>query len=437
MLRLALPVLAEQSLVMLVGLAETWLAGHYLEQAHLAAVSQLTYVLWLFASVFSAVGIGATALVARYVGAGDWTMASRVTNQALLLGSGAALALVLVVAAAHGPLLTASRLEPEAAQLASRYLLLALPALPGMMLEAVGVACLRGAGRMVAGLVVMVVINLVNVAVGAGLLLGIGPLPELGWDGLAIGLSCGYLVGGLAVLGLLASGRAGLRLRWGEMRLDRLLARRLLWVGLPGGADMIAVVLCHLVFVSIINDLGSLPAAAHGVAIRIESLAYLPGHAFQVAAATLAGQYLGAGDQRRAGESVLMACLVGGGIMVTAGAAFFTWGAELAGLFVGPEQADVARLAVPLLRTVACGMPALALMSILSGGLRGAGDTRWPLVFTFVGLVGVRLPGAWLLTHAWGWGVQGAWYAMVADLVVRCVLVVFRFFHGGWKRIEV
>jgi hypothetical protein len=101
---------------------------------------------------------------------------------------------------------------------------------------------------------------------------------------------------------------------------DRDLIRRLLRVGVPGGMDTLLIIFCHLWFVSVINRLGDLAAAAHGVAIRIESLAFLSGIAFQVAATTMAGQYLGARDHHRAGWSVLLACLVGGGVMATAGA---------------------------------------------------------------------------------------------------------------------
>jgi Na+-driven multidrug efflux pump len=74
---------------------------------------------------------------------------------------------------------------------------------------------------------------------------------------------------------------------------------------------------------------------------------------------------------------------------------------------------------------------------VLTGALRGAGDTRWPLVFTLIGFFGVRFPVAWLLAIAWGWGVQGAWYAIVADLTVRAALFSARFAHGGWQRVKV
>ena len=59
------------------------------------------------------------------------------------------------------------------------------------------------------------------------------------------------------------------------------------------------------------------------------------------------------------------------------------------------------------------------------------------MAFTFIGFLGVRIPAAYVLAHSWGWGVRGAWYAMVADVMVRCLLVAYRFNHGGWKRIEV
>ncbi len=249
---------------------------------------------------------------------------------------------------------------------------------------------------------------------------------------------------------MLILGRRGLRLQWSQLRFDRHWIGRLLRVGLPGGIDQTAIVCCHLWFLSIINSLGTLPAAAHGLGVRIESLAYLPGAAFQVAAATMAGQFLGAGDERRASRSVLMALAVGGGLMCSAGLAFFFFGQQLTQLFLGSQTAETASVTVQLLKIVAIAMPAFALGTILTGGLRGAGDTRWPLVFTFIGFLLVRIPLAYFL--AWdeivlpglGWhiqgmslGVVGAWYAMLLDCCVRAVMVGWRFQHGGWKQIRV
>jgi putative MATE family efflux protein len=450
MLRLAWPVLVEQILIMLVGLADLWLTGNFLQQKHLAAIGLMSYVLWMIPCTFGAVAVGATAMTSRFVGAGQTQMAARVTNQAMILGSVFAVVVTAAVGLGGGAFCRLMQLPPEAAPLAARYLWLLTPVIPAMMVEQVGIACLRGAGDTVSGFVAMSLVNLVNIGVGACLVIGIGPFPRLGWEGLPIGTACGYLVGAVTVLGLLLLGRAGMRLRCQWLVPDRELITRLLRIGLPGGFDMVLVVSCHLWYLSIINSLGTLPAAAHGLGVRIESLAYLPGTAFSVAAATLSGQFLGAGDRRRASQSVLMACLVGGGLMVAAGVMFFFQGELLTSFFLGQATRETANLTVPLLKVVAVSMPSLALTLILTGALRGAGDTRWPLVFTMIGFLGVRIPGSYLLAWneiplpwlgitliGWNLGVMGAWYAMVTDVMVRSILVAWRFWHGGWTRIQV
>jgi putative MATE family efflux protein len=290
---------------------------------------------------------------------------------------------------------------------------------------------------MVTGLVTMIAVNAVNIGVSWSLVVGAGPLPELGWDGLAIGTTCGHALGGLIPFTLLVRGRAGLRVERRLLKPDPALARRILRVGLPGGFDVLSLIALQLVFLSIVNQLPVDEVAAHGVAIRIESLAYLPGYAFQIAAATLAGQFLGARDYRQAGRSVMVAGATSCTLLSAMGLVLFFAATPLVQLFLSPEQTGVAAIAPTLLRIVSVAMPPLAIMQVLTGALRGAGDTFWPLVYTILGFVAIRLPIAWLLALEWHWGVAGAWYAMVADMMVRCGLVLFRFAHGGWKRVEV
>ena len=437
LLRLVWPVLIEQLLVMLIGFSDTLLAGHYLTESHLAAMTVINYVLWMLTNLFAVVSIGAIAMTARFVGAGDWPMANRVTNQAFLLGG-----ILAVVFTSCGLLLRDHlagilQLEGESAVHATRYLRFIVPMLPVMMLEAVSIGCLRGAGDMVTGLATMVLVNLVNIVVAWSLLLGVGPLPELGWDALPIGAACGHAVGGLLPFCILLLGRFGLKIQWRLLRPNVDLMRRILRIGVPGGIDVLSIVACQLFFLSIIDRLGPVASAAHGVAIRIESLAYLPGYAFQLASATLAGQYLGARDYAQASRSVLTACAASGSLLAAAGLILFFGSHQLVGLFLSSQQADVAAIVPSLLQIVSVAMLPLAIMQVLTGALRGAGDTRWPLAFTFIGFVGVRIPAAYFLAHTLGWGVEGAWYAMVADVLVRTGLIMYRFNHGGWKRIEV
>jgi Na+-driven multidrug efflux pump len=136
--------------------------------------------------------------------------------------------------------------------------------------------------------------------------------------------------------------------------------------------------------------------------------------------------------------------------MCTIGVALYLAADWLGAQIVSAEQAAIGDEAAELVRIVCLSQPALAVLMVLTGAMRGAGDTRWPLAFTFVGFVMVRIPLG--LALAWSavelpWsgetvqlvdlGIRGAWYAMVIDLYVRCGLAIGRFLHGGWKKIEV
>ncbi len=294
MLWLTLPVLVEQVLHLLVGFVDLWLTGNYLPgEAYIAAMTLMIYTLWLVGNVFGFVALGSTAMIARFAGAGDRVMANRVMNQSMVTGLAWAailMALTLPLASYYPTLMG---LEGTAAAAAERYLTIELCVLPAIMVERVAVACLRGAGDMVSGLVTMAIVNVINMVVSYSLARGVGPLPELGWTGIALGTAIGHVCGALILVVLLAGGRAGFHLRLRDMQPDGDLIRRILRIGVPGGIDVIMVSVCHLIYLRIILSLGDVAAAAHGIAIQVEALGYMPGGAFQISAATLAGQYLG------------------------------------------------------------------------------------------------------------------------------------------------
>jgi putative MATE family efflux protein len=450
MLRLTLPVLLEQMLHLLVGLVDMWLTGNFLPgEAYVAAMTLMIYALWLVGNVFGFVAVGSTALTARFVGARDYPMANRVMNQSIttgLLWSAVLVGVTIPLAVYFPPLMGLKGLAAEAAH---QYLVIELCVLPAVMIERVAVACLRGAGDMVSGLVVMAIVNFINMVVSYSLCSGLGPLPAMGWTGIALGTAIGHCCGAAMLIMLLIGGRAGFHLRLTEMRPDFDLIRRILRIGVPGGMDVILVSACHLAYLRIVLSLGDVAAAAHGVAIQVEALGYMPGGAFQISAATMAGQYLGAKDLVRARHSVIMACAAATGIMVLAGVIFYAAATPLASFFLGGRQSEVVPLAAHLLRIVAFAMGPLAILMVLTGALRGAGDTRWPLALNLLGLLVLRVPLALLLAYPevtlpWGatiagagLGVAGAWYGVMVDIVARCVLLIARFRHDAWQRIDV
>jgi Na+-driven multidrug efflux pump len=230
------------------------------------------------------------------------------------------------------------------------------------------------------------------------------------------------------------------------MKPDWSILRRMFRIGLPGGFDIATLLFSQLLFLALINSLGKASAAAHGLAVQIEALAFLPGAAFQVAAATMAGQFLGAKSPQRATSSVLLCLAMGGLIIGSSGLGMYFFGVEIASLFTGSLTDDTTHNVADLLKIVAFALPSLAVVMILSGGFRGAGDTVWPFVFTAIGFFVFRIPlAAWfaygemeipwigLTITGFGWGIAGAWYAMVIDLVARSLMIGIRFARGRWR----
>jgi putative MATE family efflux protein len=453
MLRMAIPALAEETLVLMVTWTDWVLASRYFAEdgdATKAAMGLMAYLMWLIPSMFSVVAIGATALIARWVGAGDFKAAKKVANQAYLVAGIFSLGLMALTASFGEEFIALMQLKGDSADFAIRYLNIVTPLIPLIMCSQIGAACLRGAGDTTTGFLVKIVVVVVNILVSTLLITGWGLFPQVGWEGIAIGTAAGYAIGGSIILATLIVGRAGLQLRLNSLKPDWDILSKMFRIGLPGGFDIGTLLFSQLLFLGLINSLGKASAAAHGLAVQIEACAFLPGAAFQIAAATMAGQFLGAKSPDRATKSVLLCLYIGGTIMTFGGVCMYFFGIQLATLFTG-DPADLTSINVAaLLKIVAFALPSLAIVMILTGGFRGAGDTFWPFVFTAIGFFLVRIPLAIFLAfglfeipytgitiQGLQWGVAGAWYAMAADLIVRSILVGFRFASGRWSNIKI
>jgi putative MATE family efflux protein len=457
-LGLALPVLAQQSLTLLVLLSDQFLAGHLpaaevsgQRAAYQAAQTTANYLAWLITSYTILVSVGSTALVARFTGAGDTNLAVHVTHQALLL---ALLLGVLgtVVAVGGGLELVVDilQLRGKAADLANLYLQPLFLLLTFQVIETAGISCLVGAGDTRTGLYVMIGVAIVNVPLAWGFVHGWWPLPRLGFVGIALGTALSHALGAAVVLVVLARGRFGLRLQARLFRPRSDLLKRLLHVGIPAGLDSLSVVVGQFWFLSIVNRLGEDASSAHGIALRWEALGYLSGAAFGTAAMTLVGQNLGANQPERATHSGWVAFGLGTAVMCVMGAIFFLLARPMFEVFCPHEsQRPIIDAGVPVLQLIAFAMPPLASTVIITQALRGAGDTRVPLLFTWTGFFLVRIPLAYFLAlaevnfpyvgtvPALGLGLFGAWLAMSADLVVRGGFFLYRFARGSWQKVRV
>ncbi|HYT93926.1 MAG TPA: MATE family efflux transporter [Gemmataceae bacterium] len=499
-LALALPVLAQQFLVLTVSLSDRLLAGRFQalspgEQAEAAghgviALGQLAncppgggmpvnvlaavapwelarhtlarqvsyqaaqttanYLAWFLSSYIVLVSVGSTALVARFTGAGDQAARVHATNQSILL------AVVLGLAGSAGGLVSLEglisllQLHGDAHAYATEYLRPLLLLLTFQVVESAGIACLVGAGDTRTGLFVMMGVAVVNLPLAWGLCLGWGPLPALGFSGIALGTALSHTLGGVVVLTVLARGRFGLTLHLPLLWPNVDLLRRLLRISVPAAIDSLSIVVGQFWFLSIVNRLGDVASGAHGIALGWEALAFLSGAAFGTAAMTLVGQNLGAGRPAQAARSGWTAFGMGCGVMCFMGLVFFVLANPMFALFCPhPSQQPIVEEGVPVLRLVAFATPPMASAIIFTWALRGAGDTRVPVLFTWIGFLGVRIPLAYFLAlrqvdlgplGIWqgaGLGLFGAWLAMFADLLVRGCFFLWRFRSGAWQRMKV
>jgi Na+-driven multidrug efflux pump len=213
--------------------------------------------------------------------------------------------------------------------------------------------------------------------------------------------------------------------------------RRIIRVGAPNLIEaFLGMWLGNFLVMRIVGELHN-PAAwgAHVNAVKLEGMSYLPAFAIATAAATLVGQYLGMGDTRRAMEATKICWGAAAAVAACVGVIFITMPWPLARMLTN-EPALLA-LTPKLLRIAGFFEAFLATYMVLAQALRGAGDTRATMVLMFFSTFAVRLPLAYLLGVALGYGLTGVWVGMCLELIVRAGLLAGRFFQGGWMHARV
>ena len=299
---------------------------------------------------------------------------------------------------------------------------LAIPALFTIFLST---AALRAAGDTKTPLIVGVVVNLVNFGINYTLIFGNFGFPRLGINGAAIGTSIAYTTGATLFVLLFLRHRLGIGLHREAPLLDWGTIRRILRIGVPAATEQLAFQIGLLVWIVMVVGFGQNAVAAHQIGLRIQSFVFMPGLGMSIASSALVGQNLGARNaelaDRTAREATKLSILIMGAL------ALFNFALA----FVGPGIAH--DLAVTFIRVHATSIPAIGLFFTLSGSLRGAGDTKWPLYASLAGTYGLRLPLSALLGYALGLGVLGVWIALPVEYYLRSVIIVRRFNGGAWK----
>lgn len=446
--KLALPIFLQQILMSMVSFYDTYLSGNLpgdIDSSATSAIGVAAYVGWLVSMMFGLVGAGTTALVSRHWGAGEQEQANETTNcsfvLALMMGT---ISYVFIVTTAplfaHG-----LDLDEVTARIAIDYLRLDAIGLFFTAISAVSAAALRGKGDTITPMFIFGWVSIMNMISSYAFVYGIGPwplfgiesqlTPALGVNGIVYGTIVARVSGGLMIIVWLISGKSGLRLQKKYFKLNIDLTRRLTRIGVPAAVDGMVMWSCHFLFLKVISNLSvgaekTAMFATHVIGIRLESITYMPAFAWGMAAATMVGQALGARNSKRAvragHEAALQCGLLGAAITVV-----FFFGADF--LFRNMHQDPLVwAIGPPPFRMVALFQIPLIISIVYISALRGAGDTRFPLLITLVSGFLVRLPAAYIFGIVFDGGLWGAWFGMSADMFLRAALAAWRYFGKKW-----
>ena len=430
-IKLAWPVIFEGVVIVAVNVLVTAMVGR-LGAVPLAAVGLATMMQFSAAMVFAAAGTGAAAIVARETGACHWREVRKITGQAIMLGMvlGIVLAILGLLTAESVLKLTAA--EPEVAGLAADLVKIMFGFTPFFLIMSISNAALRGMGKTKLAFYITIFSNALALLISYILIFGYGVRP-LGPYGAAWGLAVSQLAGGLAALTVLSS-RKTVGLSWRDiLAVRRKTIRRIVDISVPAALEQLAMQGGRMVFTFMLAGVGAVQFAAHQIAVQIESMSFMPGFGFSIAAMTLVGQYLGKGMPHRAVQFAWLTNKIAFWSMAVMGVIIFVLARPLAALFIDvPEVIYWGALCVMV---AVLEQPTLAICFVLGGALRGAGDTRWPMYVTTAGVWLIRLPLVYLFIIVWGFDITAAWYITAGDFLIRSAILWWRFDSKKWMQI--
>lgn len=224
-------------------------------------------------------------------------------------------------------------------------------------------------------------------------------------------------------------------MKWKQIKYNSIMLKRIIKTSVPAAIEQLSLRFGMLIFEIMVISLGNIAYAAHKIATVAESFSFNMGFAFSMAAAALVGQQLGANKPDKAETNGLIAMTLGIIVMSFMAILFFTIPDLIISIFT--QEVETKKLATQALRIVGTCQPFLAISMIISGALRGAGDTKSVLLVTFLGIFVVRLVLTYLFLNVLQTGLAGAWWVMTIDLSIRSFLCYKIFRKGRWRYINV
>ena len=436
LLRLIIPLVIEQLLLMTVGMADTVMVTTSGEAA-VSGVSLVDNINNLIIQVFSALSTGGAVVVSQYLGRQDVDNAKSAAKQ--LLYAMTALSVLLMAAALlfrqHILALIFGHVEADVMASALVYFLLTAAAYPFMGVYNAGAALFRAMGNSKVSMFCSLIINIINIAVNAVFIYGF----HMGAAGAGIGTLVSRVAAAVIIMVLLNHPGHAIHVE-GLLRFEfrGAIVKRILFIGIPNGLENGMFQAGKLTVLNLITTFGTSAVAANAIANSIAGVVNVPGQALGLAIITVIGQCMGAGETGQAARYTRY--LVGASYlcMIAMSTVMFFTADSLVTLFNLTPQACA--MAAQVLRVCAVGNMLFWPMSFtLPNSLRAAGDAVFTMGVSLCSMFACRVALSYVFACSWGLdlGLPGVWLAMVADWVVRAACFLVRYLRGKWRRIQV
>ena len=437
---LAWPTMLEQLMQTAVQYIDTAMVGSLGTHAT-AAVGSTTTVNWLVNSSISAMGVGFLAFIAKSLGAGKKDLARRASAQSVLavIVSGIFFTVLTLSLSSFVPVWM--QVDSEIQSLAARYFfILYSPMLFRAAIIIFGTT-LRAAGDTKTPMLVGVLVNVINVALNFLLIYPVRTLSifdlsftmwgaDLGVEGAALASAVSFVVGGVLIT-VSVFRHKEISPKGYSVKPDKEILVPCLRVALPNMLQRFATSFGYVAFASMINSLGEISTAAHTIANTVESAFYIPGYGMQTAAATLAGNALGAKDEKRLHSLARMIIFIETVLMIISGTLLFIFAPFMMSLF--SKDAQVIMLGAVVLRMVAVSEPFYGVSIVIEGMLQGLGKTVTPFVFNIIGMWGVRIVGTFICVTFFHMGLVSAWVCMIIHNLLLFVMFLVHWLRGKWN----
>ena len=436
---LAWPTMLEQLMQTAVQYIDTAMVGSLGTRAT-AAVGATGTVNWLVGATVSSIGVGFLALISQSIGAGDGKTARRAAAQSVTVTAVAGVLLTAITVLLGGAVPVWMQVDPAIRDLTASYFRIFYSAMLFRTASIILGMVLRAAGDTKTPMRAGIAVNIINVVLNVFFIYSPGTvrifgleLPVwglgMGVQGAALASALSFAVGGVMITRALYHHRS-ISPRGEPLRPDRKILRRVFRVALPNMFQRFGTSLGYVVFAAMINGLGEVSTAAHTVANTVESAFYIPGWGMQTAAATLAGNAVGAGDPgriRRLGRSLVVLEVL---LMVVSGGLLFLLAEPLVGIFT--RDPEVIRLGTTVLKMVAVSEPFYGIPIVVEGMMQGAGQTRLPLILNITCMWAVRIVGTDICTRLLGMRLISAWACMIAHNLTLFVCFGICYLKGKW-----